>query len=254
MQTISYKYRAVAFVATALIVGAAISGCVTKRDIDTLQEQVGRVEEQNKQVLAAVTRMDSLTVSGSESDTRLRNELRTSVNELQSQIAKLLENYNELAEKIDKLGRGSSRGTVGSSPGVQPGGPGALPQVNAECQNMYDSAFVLMRAGNYDNAIVQFQKFQQACPTSENVGDAVYWIGESYYQQKKYVEAFDQFQGLVNNFKSSERVRQALYKMARSKQELGKPAEAKKLYQQVINEFGNTLEAEQSKERLKDLK
>ena len=69
----------------------------------------------------------------------------------------------------------------------------------------------------------------------------------------KYHEAISQFDLLLKEFKSSPNIGRALYKLGRSYQELGRKAEAKQTYQRVIDEFAGTLEAEQAKERLKEL-
>ena len=59
---------------------------------------------------------------------------------------------------------------------------------------------------------------------------------------------------MLKNFPKSVNAGRAMYKLARSKQELGQKADAKKIFQQIVDQFPNTLEAEQSKDRIKEIK
>ena len=58
---------------------------------------------------------------------------------------------------------------------------------------------------------------------------------------------------MIDDFKGSANGGRALYKLGRCHQELGKMDKAKKAFKQVVDDYPQTLEAEQSKERLKDI-
>jgi tol-pal system protein YbgF len=110
-----------------------------------------------------------------------------------------------------------------------------------------------MRQGEWDKAVEGYQEFLRYCPNHEKVESALYWSGESYYSLEKYAEAIEQFEKLTEEFKGSNLLSAALYKMARSHQELGQKDQARSIYQRLTKEFEGTLEAQQAKERLKDL-
>ena len=118
---------------------------------------------------------------------------------------------------------------------------------------MYDEAFILVRRGEYEQAIAAFEGFLAQCESHGSAENAYYWIGECYYSMGKFVEAVEQFTTLAEKFKSSVNLGRALYKLGRSQQELGKNADARKSFERVVDEFPETLEAEQAKERLKDI-
>ncbi len=125
---------------------------------------------------------------------------------------------------------------------------------SVDCDRTYDEAFILVRRTEYDKAIEGFREFLQQCEKHDLVENAYYWIGECYYSLEKYDEAVTEFEYLIDHYRSSVNTSRALYKLGRSKQELGKKSEAQKIFQQLIDDYPGTLEAEQAKERLKDLK
>lgn len=239
--------------------GMLVTGCVTKHDVEDLQQRLQRVEDGNRYTQDAVARMDLIITAGAEADNRLRVDLRTSVDDIGVQIAQLLENYNELVARLDQLARRPEviRMSPTSSPGSQEpttGGDNAPTQAPAfDCIGAYDDAFILVRKSDYENAIAGFRGYLESCTSHENTDNAHYWIGECYYAMEQFEQAVTEFQKLIDGFPGSRKLAPALYKLARSHQELGHKEDARKLYDRIIAEHDGTLEAEQARERLKDL-
>jgi tol-pal system protein YbgF len=242
-----------------LFLGVLVGGCATSRQMDELKAQVRNVEAQNRQTQKMVARIDSTIAEDTEANKRLRNDMSMAIDDLQRQIAQLLENYNDLMQRIEKLAQRPTISSLQSSPGAvtpPPALPGSTPSTEAapiDCSTTYDESFILVRRGEYEKAIEGFRTFLQYCPKHELAENAYYWIGECYYSLEKYEQAIAEFEYLLNNYRSSVNASRALYKLGRSQQELGKKKEAKKTFRKLIDEFPGTLEAEQAKERLKDL-
>ena len=258
-------YRTAIFAVAVLYIGSLLSGCVTSRHIDEVKAEIREVKAQNEATLEAVTRMDSVIVDGAEADKKLRNEITYTTSELQQQIETLLENYNDLLQMMEQLRSRPEvthvlRPSTGSQSetAITPGSEAETKQPPAQpaidCSAKYDESFILVRRGEYDQAIEGFREFLKHCAEHENAENAYYWIGESYYSQEKFVEAIAEFEYLIDNYKSSVNVSRAIYKAARSNQELGKADIAKKLYQQLIDDYPESLEASQAKDRLRDMK
>jgi len=208
--------------------------------------------------------MDSVVNAGEQSNAKLRTDVIMAVDEIQQQMSALLENYNDLLAQINALGQKESIVYLPptSSPGSQPeselsGEPatqGNMPRrPTIDCDMTYDEGFVMTRGGEYDKAMEAFDKFMIECPDHENIENAYYWYGECFYAQEKYTDAIEKFDFLVKNHKNSPKAGQALYKIARSNEELGKKAEAKKIFQKLVDEYPETLEAQQAREKLKEL-
>lgn len=243
--------------ATRLVAAGLLSllviGCVTKRDIEEINIKLDKIDNQTIQAQRASMHLDSLISEGALADRQLRNEIATSVADLQTQIRRLQENLNDLTERIAKQKSGST--VIKDSPGAtNPGGVTPSAQNTLTCDTLYDESYLLIRKGDYQKAVESFQRYLAACPQHESVDNAYFWIGECYYALEKYADAVPQFDFLLKNYKNGRNTTRAMFKLARCYQELGQKADAKKAYQRVIDEFGGTLEAEQAKERLKELR
>lgn len=220
-----------------------LAGCPTKHDVEELSQKLDRIE-------ARVVHLDSTNAAVTEADRKLRNDMQQTVGELQRQIAQLLENYNELLAKVDALGRARERVVEVPNPDSsdQVGGVGSA------CDTTYDESFLLVRRQKYDDAIAGFRKYLANCSTHVSVSNAWYWMGECYYSQEKYKDAAWQFGHLLEKYPDSPNARTALYKLARCKQELRQKKEATKLFKRVIDEYGGSYEADQARDRLKELR
>ena len=243
----------------AIGLGVFVSCIATKRDVADLQAQHDQIVQQNKETQRAVARMDSVMTASIDGDKKLRNDLQVTVSDLQQQISRLLQNYSDLMQRLDRMGE--TRVTAKpptSSPGAQdtsrvPDTAAGTP-VTIDCDSMYDAAFQLMHDSRYDKAIVGYQALLTTCPTNRNVSDARYWTGECLFSLTKYQDALDSLQKFLTDNPASVHARQALYKVGRCQQELKHKAEAKKTFQQVIKQYPETQEAENAKDRIKELK
>ena len=103
------KITAAIFAMAVLFSGLIVSGCCTSRDIGEVKARLDQLERQNEDIRRDMNRVDSLVSSGTEADTKLRNEIRYSVSEMQQQMQALLANYNELMQRIENLAQGYPR-------------------------------------------------------------------------------------------------------------------------------------------------
>ncbi len=261
---IQNKSMITAVLTTAVIcLVLTLTGCVGSRQFDDLRADLDEIKRSNQTTQQKVEHLDSLISESNEADIKLRNDIRVTVDEMNRQMSNLLESYDQLMQMLHEIS--SKQGSrLYSSPGSQniPSGGGdtepttmqdTTPPPPINCDTAFDDSFILMRQGEWDKAVEGYQEFLRYCPNHEKVESALYWSGESYYSLEKYSEAIEQFQKLTEQFKGSSLLSAALYKMARSHQELGQMDKARTIYQRLTKEFEGTLEAQQAKERLKDL-
>lgn len=75
----------------------------------------------------------------------------------------------------------------------------AAPETPANVDNgrsaneAYQSAFDALNNGQYPQAEQQFSQFITRYPDHNLIGNAYYWLGETFYVQERYDEAADQF-------------------------------------------------------------
>lgn len=246
------------FTMAVMCMGIWLGGCATHRQAQDVLNDTRILKTDNAKTRALMARMDSIIIAGAEADNRLRTEMRTTVDELHIQIAKLLENYTDLMTRLNECcqERVVYRRLDGS-PGAKtdpigtPTEDRSAPSIN--CSQTYDDSFILVRQLDYDKAIAGFRTFLESCQQHDNVPNAHYWIGESYYMLDKFAEAIVEFDILAKDHKSSANIDRGLYKLARSHEELDHKDQARTIYQQLVDDFPGTLSADQAKDRLKEL-
>lgn len=120
--------------------------------------------------------------------------------------------YADLDSRIQELER-SLQAYGGAS--VLDGGslpPGQLPVPGGSDRDNYQVAFELLKEERYDMAAASFKQFLLAFPDSELVGNAQYWLAESYYASNNFEQALSDFQVVIDDHPRSSKVPDALLK------------------------------------------
>lgn len=230
-------------------------GCAMKRDVIRVEERVMEIRSQQRDTQRSIDRIDSLMTGGSDETVKLRAEIKSTINSLLEEMQMMRANVNDLQDKIGYLAASDQKQVIGMRPtsatdttGTEPAPPGI------DCQELYDESFIEIRRGQYENAIKGFTDYLQYCGTKDLADNARFWIGEAYYSMEKYPEAVREFRQLEIDFSTSEKRPGALYKMARSYEELGELDDAKATFEKLVESYPGTLESEQAREKLKELK
>ncbi len=104
---------------------------------------------------------------------------------------------------------------------------------------------------NLELAIEGFQEFVTKFPTAPDAPKAQYYIGLSYFDQRRYKEAIAAFAKVISDYKESEWVAQAYFSQGGAYEGLKQPGAARAAYQNVIKLFPNSTEALMAQQRLK---
>lgn len=91
---------------------------------------------------------------------------------------------------------------------------------------MYDSAFVLVKNGQYDKAESSFLSFLEANPDHELAGNAKYWLGETYYVRGKFEQAARTFAEGYQKYPKGSKAADNLLKLGMSLAGLNKTKDA----------------------------
>jgi TolA-binding protein len=114
-------------------------------------------------------------------------------------------------------------------------------------QSTYDNAIKAFKARKYDSAAKGFEAIGRG--TNDDLAKrATYWLGETYFAQKKYKEALPLFQETLK-FKNSEKKADAQFMIARSYENLGSKAKAKAAYEKVVKNYPMSKNVKVSKAR-----
>lgn len=237
---------------------AVISGCCMKRDIVIVDDKINRIRSDQKEMKNRIARLDSLFYSGSEQSVKFRAEIRSSINDLMEQFRMIQANINDLQGKMNYLaerepGRYPIMPSMAQADTTGTGAASAATP-GIDCQELYDESFINIRRGQYEEGIQGFTDYLRYCGSLESADNARFWIGEAYYSMDKFVEAINEFGLLLKEYPDSEKHPSALYKTARSYEELGQKTDAIRNFEKLVDEYPGTLEAEQAKEKLEELK
>ena len=104
--------------------------------------------------------------------------------------------------------------------------------------------------GDYPKAIQLLRGFATREPKSELAPIARYWIGESYFAQRRYNEAILSYNEILVGAPKSERVPAALLRQAAAFFELGDKIDARLILQKLVADHPGSEEAAAAKRKL----
>ena len=113
--------------------------------------------------------------------------------------------------------------------------PGGLPEGSARQQYAY--AFGQLKARNYDQAEYALRAFVDLHPDNPLAGNAMYWMGETYYVRKQYSEAARIFLDAYQRFPKGNKAPDNLFKLAKSLSQIGENKPACTTYAELIKTF-----------------
>ncbi|HTM63545.1 MAG TPA: tol-pal system protein YbgF [Gammaproteobacteria bacterium] len=124
----------------------------------------------------------------------------------------------------------------------------------AEEQQIYQTAYDLIKAKKYNEAVDALQGMLKKYPSGQFASNAHYWLGELYNLMGKNDNALDEFTTVVNKFPDSPRVGDAQLKVGLILAAQSKWSDAKKAFKTVINTYPGTAPAKLASEQLKQIK
>lgn len=104
----------------------------------------------------------------------------------------------------------------------------------------YNEAFKLLNQTRYEEAGNAFQQFTVNYPKDPLVGNAYYWLGETYYVRRDYVAAADNFRQGFEALPEGPKAADNLLKLSMSLSALQKNKEACVVLKQVVAKYGKT--------------
>lgn len=171
---------------------------------------------------------------------------------LETQIRALTAQVARLNERVKTLSGHAPAGSGGTQQGRAPGGFGSTtvrPQSNTgdrignfitkhvspgrngqrgnggadnqAAQEQFDIAYNAWLQGEVRTAQRGFEAFVKAYPAHKLEGEALYWLGETYFQQQNYNKAAKMFLKVSQSYELSRLAPDSLYKLGLSLMELG---------------------------------
>ncbi len=257
-----------------------LSSCVTSSDVQKLQSQINELQDQLAQVKRTAAgkeevqnvnqRIADQTQQLLKSNATLvakvdqiedkMNNTQGSVEQTNYRLDRMAQQLTQAQHDIDELKAAATASASPAMPG--PGTTTAQPPmsevtvpapVSENPMEVYQAAYRDYQRGNYDLALAGFRDFLARYPDSELAANAEYWIGESLYSQKKYLEAIDEFNRVVNKYPKSDKAPGALLKKGYAYLAINDRPRAIVQFQYVVHEYPNSRESALAKDRLRQL-
>jgi len=127
------------------------------------------------------------------------------------------------------------------------------PVTNISPQQAYRMAYNDYLKGNYDLAVESFRLYRQQFPDSPLADNALYWIGECRFSQKRYDEAIDDFNDVILTYPEGDKVAAAHLKKGISYMELGKKEEALAAFKLLVTKYPLQEETKIALDKIKEL-
>lgn len=193
-------------------------------------------------------RVDSLT----NENRRLKQQLDAISTENRKLVARTAELETKLAETTPAP---ATQTTPAAAPkGVAARTPAPAPPASTDTFNAgYEEALATYRRGDYVEAEKQFEELLSRGVSPDLVGNCHYWIGQSFYDRKKYQEAIPHFQTVVD-LTTSKKKPDAYLMLGNCYFSLGNSAAAKEAYNRLITTYPMSPYVKKAKDRLARIK
>lgn len=116
----------------------------------------------------------------------------------------------------------------------------------------YKDAYETFQKGEYKAAREKFQKYLETHPGSKYADNALYWIGESYYNEKSYEKAIVVYDDVAKKYPDGGKASAALLKQGMAFSSLGDKKSANAIFKKLVERYPKSEQAEAAKKKLKE--
>ena len=245
-----------------------------KQQVEQLRDRLDSQAEELRALGDAIREIAGLLRRAQEDQAGVRDDLKAvpaqyqnlseRLDQLSLQLIKIAADLAGLRPNVPAAVEGAPAQAAAEKPAAEatqaaapPEKPGeqtlARPPVNISPQDAYNAAYNDYLKGNYDLAIAAFKLYREQFPESPLADNALYWIGESYFSQKKYEEAIAEFNGLILDYPQGDRIPAAYLKKGLAYMEMGKKEEALAAFKLLTTKYPLAEESRIAQDKMKEL-
>lgn len=201
--------------------------------------QMGR-SQADLQAGVDALRVELQSVGGRFSDmTRQQRELHDDLSMVREDLGLKV---SAIEARIDQLEKRSLSASQNS---------GASPSTAESPETLYEQGLdLIQKKSAFAEGRKLLQDFLKRYPKDVLAVNAQYWIGESYYGEKKYEDAILQFQEVIQQYGDHPKVAAALLKQGLAFKALGDEKNSRLILKKVVDTFPLSDEAKKARERL----
>jgi tol-pal system protein YbgF len=192
---------------------------------------------------------------------------------LQQQIASLQTSMTELLDRLDVLNARIAKVEAAQQQPAPSGGQAMLPApapsspahptvssrqpaavAAADLEDRYRQGIMLIGQNKLTEAREQFQHVFDAEPTGHLADNALFWIGETYYQAGQYADAIRYYQKVVNEYPDENKAPDAMLKLALAYVKTSDLQMARRTLEECIRKYPYSAPAATAKVELQRIK
>ena len=246
---------------------------VLKTQIQDLLARVAKNAEDIRLIREELSELGEIVRRSQADQAGLKEDLRTVPQQYESLAGKIEQLSQDLARIFDAVAPAKGGALAGTEPPAEakpgdketaavkppdakPGDtpPPVLPSpTGASAQDVYNMAYNDYLKGNFDLAVEGFKMYKDQFPASPLADNALYWIGECFYSQRKFDEAVNAFNELILAYPQGDKVPAAYLKKGMSFAETGKKEEALAAYKLLVTKFPLEEETRIAQQKIREL-
>jgi|GEM_PF-471743 len=120
-------------------------------------------------------------------------------------------------------------------------------------EEQYNNALEVFNKHKYPEARKMMEDFIKENPNDKLAGNAQFWVGDSYYAEKKYPDAILAYEDLLQKYKGHDKIPAALLKQAYAFLEMGDKKAAKGILTELVANYPDTEQGKTAKDKLDSL-
>jgi tol-pal system protein YbgF len=208
-----------------------------------VESRVERIEQQNQALLELQRQIEAL-----QAEVRgLRGELDEAQHEAKSGKDQQRDLYADLDRRLQAV---ETRVPGAGATAPPPAGAAGSAAVASD-RDAYQSALDRLKNRDYEGAERALKDFLNNYPQSVLIDNAEYWLGETFYVERRYPDAIETFQRVVRDHPDSRKVPDALLKAGYAQYEQKRYREARELLARVQESYPDSSAANEARERLR---
>jgi len=250
-------------VTVPLLLGALLlGGCVTtsqgqrmQRDILALQAQFDELRSEKERLKDTLTKaraeIEKLeTANGQATELLRRNsaDFGVQIDELRITISQLRGQIETLQHDLAQLKRTPAPASPAASAAPAP------PPLPSEKAELYTYAYEQHSAGKHVEARRAFKEYVSRYAKDRKADDALYFWGESFFQERKHAEAVQVLQRVLTDYSGSDKVDDTLFRIGEIFEQLGKCDNAQAFFEELLDKHSKSPLVKKTRRKLRRLK
>jgi len=251
----------------SVIISIVLTGCVTTGEFEQMKSDIAKLYVENahlrQEISELKTRVDKMSsdlstaVALKEGQLTLIAQTQDYVKELQILKGRFEENsfqnekrFKELNDKIAEL---QMKITQPPQQIEKPESAKPSTEPLKDPKSIYDAAHIELKNKNFASAREKFQEIVKNYPNFELLPNSYFWIGETYYSEKKYEDAILAYEEFLKKYPKHDKAPGALLKEGMAFMELKDRKTAKVVFERVIEKYPKSKEAEIAQQKIAEI-